>query len=255
MSATEHRRVRVPGAVDYRAMPAFYPPAMTGCVLWLSTEGGLWKDSGMTSPAENNGDAVYTWQDLSGNGNHFTQPTAANRPILCLNKTGDIDTLQFDGNDWLELSRAIHGELSATAFIVAYLSSASQTGAMFGVGTDGNGWKVGTGASSFDNSGNDLILLLDGVKWIDTTDPIGTGLHLITVRLSTGEPSWWIDGDAMGNTTGTPRPPTSLTSIGRDGANRRYYNDNLAEILASDRSLSDAELQLAHDYLLGKYGL
>jgi len=254
MSAIEHRRTRVPGLIDSKALPAF--PQITNLVLHVDMSEGLWQDAAKTTAA-GNGDAVYTWEDLSGNGHDFIQATAANRPIMRTDVSGTIDALEFDGsNDYLSQAAVLFGNSTATVFIVCYLSSASQKGAMLGVGSNSTGWKVGVGASNFDGDGNDLIILFDQVKWVDTNDLIGTGVHLLTVRLTSGAPEWWIDGVASGSATGSPSGALAATVMGADGVGTgRYYTDYLIELVASSSAISDAERGQMETFLMDRYGI
>lgn len=50
----------------------------------------------------NDGDAVSTWNDVSGNSYNATQATAANRPTYRTGVFGGSAACQFDGNDILE---------------------------------------------------------------------------------------------------------------------------------------------------------
>jgi hypothetical protein len=255
MSAIEHRRTRVPGLIDPAALPPWTPGGISGAVLWLHTGAGLWQDAAKSVPADADTDPIYTWADQSGLGHDFVQATEGNRPLLKTDVSGTVDAVEFDAYKWLEIGSALYGSGNATVFLVVYLSSASERGTIFGVGSGSNGWKIGVGGSTFDSPGDNLVILFDNVKWIGTGDAIGTGLHVIAVRLSSGVPEWWIDGVTAGSTTGTPNAPSALTSIGRDGADSRYYTDHLVEVIASDESLDAEEMAAVHNYLLGKYGL
>jgi hypothetical protein len=67
---------------------AFSPLDIPGLKLWLDASQivGL-----------NDGDAVTTWSDLSGNGNHATQATASKKPTY--KNTGGKVFVKFDGVD------------------------------------------------------------------------------------------------------------------------------------------------------------
>src|SRR3990167_10530119 len=68
----------------------FSPKAIPGLVFWADASyiTGL-----------NDGDSVTTWNDLSGNDNHATQSTAAQKPILKLNIINGRPVVRFDATD------------------------------------------------------------------------------------------------------------------------------------------------------------
>lgn len=70
---------------------AFSPDAVPGLSLWLRSDLGITEVSG----------AVATWEDQSGNGNHFTQDTALNRPVYTASTPAynNQPTLDFTANN------------------------------------------------------------------------------------------------------------------------------------------------------------
>lgn len=61
----------------------------------------LWQDTAGTTPVTADGQAVARIDDKSGNGNHLTQATAANRPLY--KTSGGLHWLEFDrANDFLQ---------------------------------------------------------------------------------------------------------------------------------------------------------
>lgn len=78
------------GPVGFRLSSVFKPNQIPGLQLWLDASQivGL-----------NDGDAVATWSDLSGNGRDFTQATASKRPLYKTNQRGALPTVLFDGID------------------------------------------------------------------------------------------------------------------------------------------------------------
>ncbi len=75
------------------------PDAISGLLLWLRAD---WLNY-------NEGDGVATWNDTSGNNNHASQLTAANRPIFKTNMLNGKPVIRFDGtNDVLTLTSNIN---------------------------------------------------------------------------------------------------------------------------------------------------
>lgn len=71
------------------------PDDFASLELWLKGDAGVFEDDAATDPAEN-GDGVAVWQDQSGNGNHATQTTGANRPTLDTTGVNGIPAIDFD---------------------------------------------------------------------------------------------------------------------------------------------------------------
>jgi hypothetical protein len=101
------RTITVPTA----AFPDLYNPFTTlpvsGAALWLSAPqtSSLYTDAGATNVIKD-GDAVYQWNDLSGNNRHATQTTLANRPTWLPPAKGrsGLGALAFNGSQFLSVS-------------------------------------------------------------------------------------------------------------------------------------------------------
>jgi hypothetical protein len=57
---------------------------------------GTCSDTGCTTPVSTVGSAVAGWADQSGNGNHFTQSTAAQKPLISATQFNSHPALDFD---------------------------------------------------------------------------------------------------------------------------------------------------------------
>ena len=96
------------------------------------------------------------WADLSGNGYHLTQATAADQPLYTsLNSAfNNLATVDFDGIDHTMASAAFTSELSGpfTTVIVAALNSGehifdTSNGTRNSFGKGGGRWEMYSGAS------------------------------------------------------------------------------------------------------------
>ena len=95
------------------------------------------------------------------------------------------------------------------------LDSASRNGSFVKIGTEtdpvvfGDGYAIGVGNTTFDDTGNHLIVLYEGVRWINTGVDIGTGWHHVAVTVnSSGYPTVYLDGTSVySDTTGAPPGP------------------------------------------------
>ena len=246
-------RSRLPGPIDPKAVSFPYIPSKT---LHLISSVGVWSDAGRTT-VPGDGDAVYWWDDQSGAGNHLGQATESLRPLYQTGISGLVNGLEFDGaNDKLSLGAGVCASSNATVFVVVYLSSASEKGTFFSTGAANNGWRMGAGSGNLSTAGNKLIILHEGVAWLDTGQSFGTGLRMATVRYnSSSRPSWWINGVYKGASTNSPKAARALTYVGGEGDISRTFTDHLVEIVVSDSYVSDAQLANMNAYLLRKYGI
>ncbi|MBI3283070.1 LamG domain-containing protein [Candidatus Curtissbacteria bacterium] len=142
-----------------------------------------------------------------------------------------------------------------------YLSSASLKGAFVKVGGNNmSGYAIGVGSSSFDDSGNNLIILFENVRWINTGRAIGTGWHHVAMTIdSSGTPTGYLDGVAVGSFGGGAAiNPTSSTQVGGYtvvGVNR-YVNAIIDEAGIWNRPLTLSEVAslAGGDYYKGSVG-
>jgi hypothetical protein len=108
-----------------RASGAF-TPATVSPTAWYDPSDltTLWKDTAGTDPVTADGDAVARIDDKSGNGYHWLQATAANRPLY--KTAGGLHWLLFDGvNDALTAGSTSFG--SSMDFCIAMQNSSADT--------------------------------------------------------------------------------------------------------------------------------
>lgn len=98
---------------------AFSPSSLSGLGLWLHADVGLFQDDAGTTPAVLDNDPVGLWQDQSGNGRHFSQATAANKPLLILTAFGaSLPGVRGDGaTDYLVNTANLINDLAGSMFI------------------------------------------------------------------------------------------------------------------------------------------
>ncbi len=91
-----------------------------------------------------------------------------------------------------------------------YLDSTSKEGAFIKVGGEKDGFAIGVGCTDFNDTaqgscyGNNLIVLFEYVRWINTGRAIGTGWHHVAVTIDGGgTPTVYLDGVSVGTFGGT----------------------------------------------------
>jgi hypothetical protein len=96
---------------------AFSPASIAGLKLWLDAS----QITGL-----NDGDAVTTWADLSGNGYDATQATGSKKPTYSANALNGKPVVQFDGVDDVLLNATFTHAQSVSAgtlFVVRRVSN------------------------------------------------------------------------------------------------------------------------------------
>ena len=162
--------------------------------------------------------------------------------------------LGFDGSDDNVTTSSVFnlGTTKVTIATWVYLFSTTESGAFVKVGDESpslNGHGIGVGASTFDNTGNDLILLYEGASWFDTNRTIGTGWHHVALVTSpTGAPEGFIDGRSVRKFTSTgANLPTDSTKIGGYPTSNRFGNYLLDDVRIYNYSLTAAQIKTLYN--------
>lgn len=237
------------------------PSNLTGLVLWLDGNDGLFDATSGGSAVTVAGNAVARWEDKSTNALHYTQGTANNRPLLV--SGGGLD---FDGtNDQLQStngSNALFGKTVFSAFILFDADSysgdpnllrfdtATTNDHIFELGQQGsqNLTYVGRSASvgtfrTYPTSGN--IALATGTKYLYNF-----------IRTSDTAGSLRINNSAYTNFTGSLSAlNVRQNQTGTLGAfaNNLYFNGKIYEVIMYDRALPHDERVAVQNYLNKKW--
>jgi len=172
-----------------------------------------------------------TANDISGNG--YTG-TLTDGPTWTSGKIGAA--IDFDGSDDRVTTASVFGlgTTNVTMSAWVFIDSATLSGGFVKIGSNGNGYSMGVGGGSHDDTGNDLILLYEGIRWIDTGVTIGTGWHHVAMVIdASGLPWAYIDGVSIGSFSGTGAvTPTTRTDIGGNNpaANPRFFNGKVDDV-------------------------
>ncbi|MBT4935184.1 hypothetical protein HON15_00250 [Candidatus Woesearchaeota archaeon] len=186
--------------------------------------------------------------DVSGNNNNGTSVNEAGS--LSSGKYGGA--FDFDGVNDRVTTPTTFG-IGTTDFTISTwvnLDSASEGGAFVKIGgtSPNQGFAIGVGGSNYDDTGNDLILLYEGIRWIDTNNVIGTGWHHVAMTVdSSGYPAAYIDGvftysDATGTGTAPQQDITYIGGYTGSGAQNRHADVTIDEVRIWNRSLSTTEI-------------
>lgn len=230
--------------------PAFLPSD-------LSNLGGWWRsDLGITL----NGSDVSQWDDQSGNGVNFTQPTAAYQPAYSASGgPGSKPCVQFNAPDLTFMSSVATSLYSLstgyTFFIVLKVATGGSDGLAVDTDTDS------FGVQQF--SGNFLARWNGG--GYSQAPQTGTTWKYYSVKFDGGgatnadKMKTWINGAAQ-TLTFAGSAPASLNAssrwdIGRFSVGGYNLTGDIAEIIAYTDEKSDADRQTVESYLASRYGL
>lgn len=233
--------------------PQDIPKEISGLTLWFAAD----RLTGF-----NDGDAVTTWPDLSGNGYDVTQATAANKPLY---KTGIFKgrpALLFDGsNDYFEnttVNPFISGAARTMFFFARILNTDTTVGFM--------SCRLSAPGVWFGNylyGGNHLVFanMADDTQSI-RSNSIAGGIYsrgtIVCVRshATVAADAVRVDGaKSVSTIPGSYSAETGATGfrVGAREAAGAYMNGYIAEVIGYDSSLSDADCLKIERYLAIKY--
>jgi len=150
---------------------------------------GTWQDAAR-SVAAGDGDACYTFDDLSGNGDHLVQATAGARPTVDANGINSLQSLNFDGGDYMQIAAFTGGAVSQPVTIVVIGQVGATGGAHY--------WQDGGSSAA------QVVLYQNGTTWqyyagsgVDTTVTQNTNLHLHLVVFNGASSTYYLDGTSV----------------------------------------------------------
>ena len=204
-----------------------------------ATTSGLWHFE------ETGGTGAYL-KDSSGKGNDGT-PTGT---TVVDGFAGKARSFNGAGDTISVSSNMSIGSGNYTLETWVYVPSISDKGAFIKIGGT-FGPSMGVGSGTEDASGNNLIMLYETVRWIDTGVTIGTGWHHVAMVVSSsGYPSAYLDGNLVYTDTGAApgAPDTSTCNIGGYGS--RLFTGYLDEMKVS--TIARTPQEIAEDYRAGR---
>jgi hypothetical protein len=187
-------------------------------------------------------DLILQWNDASGLGNHATQSAAGRCPIWKHNVINGKPVMRFDAsNDGMATTAALNGALTILV-VYSYAGDASRPGRTV---QGGNNWLLG---------GYDLkYAIYNGNDFVagPATTP---GRFVVQTAWQSGlETRNYVDGELVGTLTGASAP--GAVALGAAGGYAEPAEGDIAEVIAYDRALSDAERAGVEKYLAEKYGI
>ena len=223
-----------------------------GLVLWLDANA----ITGLSDGAK-----VATWDDLSGEDNHATQTTEANKPTYKGNVLNSKPVVRFDGvNDHLIIDALLAGGTSSRTIFIVAKSDTIGNKAMFML----NGDRSGTANARFYDITPEIWVRVFGNQQFHESFP--TEFAILTIgnaeNAKVNEIYGWLD-ESLLTAVGSANGDTTLNILGTRSSIGTILNDittyawkgDIAEILVYNRELYDSEREMVEAYLSAKYGL
>jgi hypothetical protein len=234
------------------ASAGFTPAALTGLVLWLNPEKGLYKDTALTQASTANDDLIAGWQDQSGTNHHATQGTSGRLPVRKNAQINGKPALYFDAtNDRLEFNV---GSLSdCTAFVVATFA--------VDPGNEHAGF-LGGNTSNYPRwcyTGMTTMNIYDGSASGGTSKTVPTvvlntyNVHALDTNGTTAR--YYRDGTLLATQTSVSGPWPWTTIGSRQTSPSNPLNGYVAEVIIYDNVLADSDRSKVTAYLGAKFGL
>ncbi|MCC5841608.1 MAG: CotH kinase family protein [Opitutales bacterium] len=245
-----------PGLVDTTAPAPLAPSAVEGLVLHLQADALNLAD----------GATVSTWTDLSGLGNHATQPNAVQRPVYVADGLNGRPVLRFNrgaAQQFFLPTDAFSGMEDFSDF--TFLALARWTG-----GTS-SGLFGGFRGSNPDNAGSSILEIVSGGGFrlrlplgIDITAPAAISQqqwHIMGAarEAATARARLTRDGELLREATGslgqTLFAQYERVPVASSHDDSRTFGGEIAKVLLFNRSLSVEEQAGVEQYLNLHYGL
>ena len=219
------------------------PVPQNGLRLWLSSD----------ALTEN---AVSTWIDLSGSGNHATQTTASAQPLVVKGAANGLPVVRFNGSSSLVLPTGmldypgLNGEFAGEVLTVhRTIRDPNQVvpSGFHMLGSDGHGLYTQTNGVVTDSFGSTVPRVFDPLEY--SLDQF----HLYDAVSST---NYWAARISGFDVFHTSTNAVAFEHHPQLGVSRdANFRGDIAEILIYDRELTGAERAAVQLYLTMKYGI
>jgi hypothetical protein len=221
-----------------------------------SSTNSFWVDA--NSQLISNGSLVATFSDVSGNGNHFSQPSSQAQPIFTDNAINGLPALLFDGtSDYMRSGSIPAIESPELTWFVVYEKAPLASQCLIGGNYDSNGkqWL------SYANSNNNFVInahySTGGISYNRYTDD-GSSFNFVSNIITGSNLTTHLNGNLMAVKNASYTAPTGNNHVSLGGhpiSTTSYFLDGfVAEAFVYNVALNDLERVLVENYLGAKYG-
>ncbi len=213
-----------------------------------------------------NGDAVLSWNDISGNKNNLTQSTSLNQPLYQASGINNLPSLAFNGTSSILYSTTMPIPVGSGRYtIIAVWRSVvlNSAGVAVAQNNSGNGTNRAAGlwlnsaTFKFTGKGNDTVTIGDiaannnyiGIVSVNNSDALNVSAYLNTNtinQLATTAPSSLNLGGGFFTAGGQATSATTYIN---------FVNILLSEVIVFSRNLNPSEIRIINNYLSKKYNI
>ncbi|NQZ45886.1 MAG: hypothetical protein HRT65_16400 [Flavobacteriaceae bacterium] len=233
-------------------------------LIWIAADGQTFTDAGI-SPANNN-TLIYQWSDRSGNGHHFMESIATNRPVYQTNVLNGFGVARFDGqHDRMLVSGLPHSDQASFFVVVKQFRLRHDSDGIFQGSPPGLAFSrfarhKSVGMWTFPERPSLGRVVQTDETWLDipplegeVTTPIGP-FHIISQQMDGQYATQYLNLERNGTIAydGTVQAWSEF-GIGRQG--EESLDGQIAELLVYNRNVNQAERLIINNYLSAKYAI
>jgi hypothetical protein len=203
----------------------------------------LWYDA--NSPANIISSGAYSQiTDLSGNNNHATQSTPSNRPTQVVAAQNGLNTAQFSGSQYLNLTSTLNSGTSYTAFAVCKRTSVVEF--LGNLSVPGN--------ATLEWYTDDYVYLSCSAGYMRGPYQTSTAYNALygLCTGTTGSAIYFNETSTSGSTGGGSGDPSNLFSV-FGYADSHYCNGNIGEFGIYSGQVTASQLASLQKYIKVKW--
>lgn len=249
--------------INQRVPQGFLPNQLPGCVLWLRA------DQGLTLNNTN----VSQWNDLSGQGQNFSQGTTADQPLWTPNGFNGLPGVTFNGSTTFlsngsltynsaspaaQLTVFVALQLTSTVVQQYFLAQPAQTGFDF-IAEANTNLALLVGQTSLTTYTNDQIVA--GNTLMTVPSQINCVFNAATASNPRALPrvNRVAYNTVNAGNAGTPSATTFSNGqpvyLGQNGASTAYFTGTVAEVVVCNQQLTAAQISWVESYMQKLWGL
>lgn len=210
------------------------------------------------------GDPVGAWNDSSGNAFNTSQATGAKKPLYKTNIVGSLPVVRFDGSDdvltgsnWTTVINTFGGGVYTFLALIRVSAAAAGAAATYddaAMAMDSGGF---TGvAQTRTTSGT---LRIRGFNWdgsedfVELTESFNTWYRVTQDHTDVSNLRIKADGGTFQSTASGGPSASGAMLIGSNYAGAKFFQGDIAEVVAYNSVLSDTDRDSIEQYLLDKW--
>ena len=218
------------------------PNELTGLKIWLRADAGVTNDVS---------DRVSGWADQSGNNNHGSQTTAANKPLYVANVLNGKSVIRFDGSAYhFTLVNFLSGLSQAEIFVVLRASNDVPA-------AHKSLWKMGSSSSVYyPNSEGSLWEDFGSSTLRQGWDPFQplNQYHTYNVSAKVGQWMSRLNGILYFSTTNNSTVSfTSSPTLAKNSTS--FFHGDVAELFCYNKVLSTSDREALGAYINSRYAI